>query len=299
MVETYLASDGLPIKQSPVYDYATDNGLRFYKDQYANRDPRMAATLVDSVKVQGAHTGYATTGIASWKFLPYEANGSDLIFNGSTNVTDAPVIRYGEVLLNYAEAAAELGQFTQSDADMTINLLRDRDIKKKNQGAVLPKLPPMTVAGEDVLANGVPIVDPERDPTVSPLLWEIRRERAVELIYEGFRRNDLMRWKKFEYLKTKEETGPTKLSLGAYVDLTTFAKRAEVEKAVKFYFPDPGNKDRGFIYTLYDANMRRDWQPGNSYYERQYLNAVPLDQMKLYKDLGYGLTQNPGWDTVD
>ena len=30
-------------------------------------------------------------------------------------------MRYGEVLLNYAEAVAELGQFTQADADKSIN----------------------------------------------------------------------------------------------------------------------------------------------------------------------------------
>jgi len=301
MFETYLAVDGLPIKQSLVYDYASDNGLRLYKEAYENRDPRLAATLVDTVKIQGAHTGYATTGIATWKFLPYDANGSELVFNGSTNVTDAPVIRYGEVLLNYAEAAAELGEFTQADADMTINKLRDRDIKKNNQGAVLPKLPPMTVAGDNVLANGIAIVDPERDPTVSPLLWEIRRERAVELIYEGFRKTDLKRWKKFEYLKSKEEGAPTNLGLGAYVDLSAFpaATKTAILKAVKFYYPDPANTNQGFVYTLYDANMRRDWQPGAPYYERQYLNAVPLDQMKLYQDLGYELSQNPGWDTID
>jgi hypothetical protein len=41
--------------------------------------------------------------------------------------------------------------------------------------------------------------------------------------------------------------------------------------------------------------MRRDWIPGDSYYERQYLNCVPLDQIKLYSDLGHMLTQNPGW----
>ena len=91
---------------------------------------------------------------------------------------------------------------------MTINKLRDRDIKKNNQGDVLEKLPPITVSGTDVLANGVMIDDPDRDPSVSPLLWEIRRERAVELIYEGFRQDDLRRWKKFEYLRTVEVDGP-------------------------------------------------------------------------------------------
>lgn len=141
----------------------------------------------------------------------------------------------------------------------------------------------MIVSGDNVSANGTMINDPEKDPSVSPLICDIRRERAVELIYEGFRQDDLRRWKKFGYLKSREETGPTKFGLGAYIDLTALpaGKRAGVEKAVKFCYPDPNNKNRGFIYTLYDANMRMNWQPGNPCYERQYLNAVPLDQMKL------------------
>jgi starch-binding outer membrane protein, SusD/RagB family len=298
MVETYLAADGLPIKQSPVYNYAADNGLRYYPAQFAGRDPRMAATLVDTIRIQGAHSAYSTTGFLSLKFLPYTANATDLIYNSSTNISDSPVMRYGEVLLNYAEAATELGQFTQADADKTINKLRNRNIKKNNAGAVLPKLPPMTVSGTSVLANGVEIVDPDRDPTVSPLLWEIRRERCVELIFEGFRKNDLKRWEKYDYLKTAETAGPTTLGKGAYVDLALFpsATRTKILAAVRFSYPDPvGEPLKAFIYNLYDANMRRDWIPGDSYYERQYLNCVPLDQIKLYSDLGHMLTQNPGW----
>lgn len=300
MVETYLATDGLPIKQSPVYNYAADNGLRLYPAQFANRDPRMAATLVDTVRIQGAHNAYSTTGFLCLKFLPYTANISDPIYLGSTNITDAPIIRYGEVLMNYAEAAAELGQFTQAEADKTINKLRARKIKKNNSGNDLPKLPAMTVTGNSVFANGIEINDPDRDPGVSPLLWEIRRERCIELMFEGFRRNDLKRWYKYDYLKTIESNGPTTLGKGAFVDLTKFpaAIKTKILAAVKFYYPDPNNKNQGFIYNLYDANMRRDWKPGDPYYERQYLNAIPLDQIKLYKDLGYELTQNPGWDTV-
>jgi len=301
MIETYLAADGLPIKQSPVYNYASDNGLRYYPQQFAERDPRMAATLVDSIRVNGAHSGYSTTGFLSLKFLPYTANATDLIYNSSTNISDAPVMRFGEVLLNYAEAAAELGQFTQEDADKTINTLRNRNIKKNNTGEVLAKLPPMTVSGTTVLANGVEIVDPDRDPTISPLLWEIRRERCVELMFEGFRKNDLKRWKKYEYLKTMETAGPTTLGKGAYIDLAWYPTsptdiRDKVIKAVRLYYPDPvGQPLKAFIYNLYELNMRRDWLPGDSYYERQYLNSVPLDQIKLYSDLGYTLTQNPGW----
>lgn len=298
MVETYLASDGLPIKQSPAYAYSTDNGLRYYPDQYKNRDPRMAATLVDSIRINQAHNAYSTTGFLCWKFLPYAANASDLVYQGSNNVTDAPIIRYGEVLLNYAEASAELGQFTQAEADKSINKLRNRSIKKNNVGNALAKLPPMTVSGNNVLANGVEINDPDRDPTVSSLIWEIRRERCVELMYEGFRKNDLKRWKKYEYLKTIETAGPTTLGKGAYVDLGKFpaATRTKIIAAVKFYYPNPTTAPlKGFIYNLYDANMRRDWKPGDPYHERQYLNSIPIDQIKLYTDLGYILAQNPGW----
>jgi hypothetical protein len=297
MVETYLSNDGLPIKQSPLYNYGSDNGLRFYPQQFSNRDPRMAATLVDTIRIQGAHTGYSTTGFLSLKFLPYTANPTDLIYNSSTNITDAPVIRFGEVLLNYAEATAELGTFTQADADLTINKLRNRNIKKNNIGSNLSKLPAMTISGSDVLANGVVINDPDRDPSVSPLIWEIRRERCVELMFEGFRKNDLKRWNKYEYLKTVETGSPTTLGKGAYIDLSKFpsATRTKVIAAVRFYYPIPGDTDHAFIYNLYDVNQRRNWIPADPYYERQYLNCVPLDQIKLFTDLGHTLTQNPGW----
>jgi hypothetical protein len=207
------------------------------------------------------------------------------------------VIRYAEVLLNYAEAAAELGQFTQADADKTINKLRNRSIKKNNIGTALPKLPPMTITNNEVYANGIKVVDPDMDPGVTQLIWEIRRERSVELIFEGFRKNDLKRWKKFEYLKTIETAGPTTLGKGAYVDLLKFpaATRTKIKAAVRFYYPNPADQNKGFIYNLYDANMRRDWQPTVPYYERQYLNCVPLDQITLYSDQGYVLSQNAGW----
>lgn len=298
MVNTYLSTDGLPIKQSPLYDYAADNGIRYPAAQFENRDPRMLATMVDSIRINQVHSAYSTTGFLSLKFLPVGANSVDPKYNSSTNSTDAPVMRYGEVLLNYAEAAAELGQFTQTDADKTINLLRDRNIKKNNEGPDMTKLPPMTVSGTTVFANGVEINDPDRDPTVNPLIWEIRRERCVELLGEGFRKADLRRWKKFEYLNTLETaSGPTTLGKGALVDLMAFsaADRQKIVKAVHFWLPVPGDSTKSFIYNLYDSNMRRDWVPGDSFYERQYLNSVPLDQIKLYSDMGFNLTQNSSW----
>src|SRR3982751_4516915 len=102
-----------------------------------------------------------------------------------TNLTDAPVFWLAEVYLNYAEAAAELGVITQTDLDNTINKLRDR-------------------AGVAHLTVDPGFSDPKKDPDVSSLIWEIRRERRIELMMDGFRFQDLMRWKKGDYMASNK-----------------------------------------------------------------------------------------------
>lgn len=325
MINSYLSSDGLPIKQSPIYDYAKDNNIRVYEEQAKDRDPRMIATFNDTTRISSFHTAPSTSGIVCWKFLPYNANDKDAEFISSTNTTDSPVLRYGEVLLNHAEAAYELGKLTQTVLDETINKLRDRDIKKNNTGNVYPKLPKMVISGNNITANGVVINDPDRDQDVDPILWEIRRERRVELIYENsLRKADLKRWKKYSYLVTDEtQLGEASLlGLGAYIDLDDLKARylkanpgkteddyKDVVKTLNLY--DPVAKElidqeakkyptftKAYLYPGNNKLTQRDWDENDSFYTRQYFNAVPIDQIKLYKDLGYTLTQNPGWDTV-
>lgn len=123
---------------------------------------------------QGFMTSYG--GYYVWK---YYNTTTPVNSAGSLNSTDFPLFRMGEVMVNYAEAAFELGKFSQQIADATINVLRDR-----------AHVAHMNVAQID--AN----FDPKRDQTVDPVLWEIRRERRVELMFEGFRNDDLRRWKK-------------------------------------------------------------------------------------------------------
>ncbi len=299
-LNTYLAADGLPIKQSPTYDYASDNNVRYYEDMYANRDPRLYATLNDKMRLQGINSSSATTGICVTKFVPYTFTHEDQ-YSADRNSTDAPLIRYGEVLLNYAEACAELGKFDQAAADKSINLLRNRNIKKDNKGDVLPKLPKMEVSGDVVKANGVVIDDPDRDPSVSPVLWEIRRERAVELFMEGFRRSDLKRWKKFSYITNNEIDGkPQEIVLGSFFDYTklTDAQKTELFKVVNQDILYSATPDSTFVAfnPIKGVKDRRDWVEGDIIYERQYFTSVPKDQIKLYKDNGVTLTQNPGWD---
>lgn len=313
MLNSYLAADGLPIKQSPLYNYSSS---KLYADAVQNRDPRLLASFADSIRISGVtkNIGYSTTGIACRKFLPYAADPANLIYMGSTAVTACPLLRYGEVLVSYAEIMAELGQFTQAVADASINKLRARSIKNNNQGNVLTKLPPMVVQGNNILANGVVVNDPDRDPDVPSIIWEIRRERAAELVFEGFRRADLKRWKKFKYLKTAETSGPTDISMGATFDFYRWGSpsdsptsdRGKNLKAIRnafktkgsLYVFTPGDSSRVATYNLFQSSSRRDWVEGDIYYERQYFSSIPLDQIKLYKDMGYTLTQNPGWDTI-
>ena len=300
MLNSYLCSDGFPIGQSPQYNYASDNNIRLYGSQIKNRDPRLLATYRDTVVVKGWAPGAATaTGISAWKYLPYAANDVENKYFGSMNITAAPLIRYSEVLLNYAEACYETGSFTKAVADATINMLRNRSIKVNNQGTALAKLPRMVITGTNVTVNGVAINDPARDVTVAPILWEIRRERQVELAMEGFRRSDLQRWAKFSYLKTKQVdvNHPTELAYGAifnYRDLPAATKksiRASNSKLFSFTL----DSSRVAVYNLYSSTYWRDWDDNSVTYTRNYFSSIPTNTIKFYTDNGKTLTQNPGW----
>jgi starch-binding outer membrane protein, SusD/RagB family len=145
--------------------------------QYANTLSSPTGKVVANV---ANYTGYYY-----WKLYNRLAltDGSNL---GSTN--DAPVFRLEEVMLNYAEAQYELGAFTQTIADQTINVLRQR--------ANPTSWPAMKMDVARIDAS----FDARRDVDVDPVLWEIRRERRVELFGDGFRFNDIKRWGKGNYM---------------------------------------------------------------------------------------------------
>ena len=158
----------------------------------------------------------------------------------------------------------------------------------------------MVLEGTNVTANGVIINDPDRDTDVPPILWEIRRERAVELSMEGQRRNDLQRWGKFSYLKTAQvdDAHPSELAYGAifdYRDLSSSVK-ASVRKSNPKLYSFNADSSLVAVYNLYNVKYRRDWKDDDVTYTRQYFQAVPLNTIKFYKDKGHTLTQNPGWD---
>ena len=185
--------------------------------------------------------------------------------NAVTNVADKPIFKIEEILLNYAEAKAELGEFTQEVADKTINKLRPRAQVANMQVAVI----------DDSF-------DPKRDKSVDPLLWEIRRERIIELMGEGFGFYDIRRWKKAEYFVNKPHYG-------------MWAKRSEIGKTGKIVnldtgYPDP-NASEGYIY-LFDDPVKS----GKGWLDKYYLYMVPSNEIALNKQL---LPNNPGWDIAE
>lgn len=273
-IESYLAADGLPIEISPLYQ--GDKGI---ENVMADRDPRIYETFVsDELRISGIHTNYSTTGYATHKFLNEEIK-DDPIGSSSLNPTDAPVIRYGEVLMNYIEAVAELATLggpavDQADLDKSINVLRSRP------GIDLPDL---QVIGGEPAVNGVVYDDPDRDPDVPALIWEIRRERRVELMMEGFRYDDLRRWKQLEQLDMSQYPDTNR---GAWVDKSDYPENADDIAGLVLT-----EGEEGYIIP---APTESTWRifPG----EKVYLYPLPLDQITLYREAGYELAQNPGWE---
>lgn len=275
-IDTYLMKDGLPISLSP--NYQGDKGI---ENVFANRDPRMSETFNPnelrpngSYNMNGDLMGVSTSGYATWKFLNESVkDGAGGLSN--TNYTHAPVMRLGEVMMIYAEAAAELGNISQADLDMSINRLRARP------GI---NVEPLQVIGGEPAVNGTVYDDPERDPTVPSLIWEIRRERRVELAMEGVRRDDLRRWKKYEYV---DHTVKPDINRGAWLVASEWEK-PNGESWLKDVTLEFG--DEGYIIPAPPSTLRTFND------DKFYLNPLPVNQITLYEDMGYELKQNPGWE---
>ena len=210
------------------------------------------------------------TGYYFWK----NYNNWDINYgNTNSNTSDVPIFKIEEVSLNYAEAMWELGRFDQAVANETINKLRDR-----------AEMATMVVAQID--DNW----DPDRDKggasgyandySVDPVLWEIRRERLIELFGEGFAFYDIKRWKKAHYFlnkqaygmwtsKTNEYSSNNGIFRGTFIDLNTGSPNT--------------NATEGYVYTM---SKPKGWK------EMYYLEQVPTKERLLNPNL----TQNPGYE---
>lgn len=254
-VDSFLCTDGLPISLSGMYEGGAD-----ISQTLANRDLRLVQSVEDELAYIGNpnEKGFtSSTGYIITKFNNPSLGASEIL--APNNPTDAPIFWLAEVMLNYAEAAAELGILDQNIVDATINMLRSR-------AGVAPMV---LVSLPD---------DPYRDTDVSPLLWEIRRERRSELILDGFREWDIRRWGKLSYLDPAVKPA---IFQGARV-----AKGADAPVA----FADGLSVDADGYILPYGVGVGRDVQ-----IPRDYLDAIPTGQITLYQLKGVEFPQNPGW----
>ena len=260
LVEDYLCKDGLPINLSPLYQ-----GDQTIEAVFINRDPRLRQTILHPgdygffrsdgrayPRITGMVGGsISTTGYHAIKYY----NPDD--FKSQTSESPCIILRFAEALLIYAEAQAELGVISQNDLDISINKLRDR--------VAMPHL----------------TLNPPMDPRyaadgISSLLVEIRRERRIELAVEGFRYDDLRRWKQGKKLEIK--------TLGLRWDNAANTRYAgnKIKTSI-----DPVT---GFQYI--DPYKGLDWETPVFNESRDYLWPIPLSILSENPNI----SQNPNWE---
>ncbi|GHT18447.1 hypothetical protein AGMMS4957_00780 [Bacteroidia bacterium] len=289
LVKAFICNDGEVYQNSSV----ANAGEFDIANLVQTRDPRFEASFLDRPTVKAAALLFTD------KFIDRAgANATPPIptkYTATNNVTDAPVIRYGEILLNWVEAKAELATVggsavTQGDIDKSINVLRDRPLDAEATGKGVVKTAPMSL-------TALPD-DPARDADVSALIWEIRRERRMELFMEPARLLDIKRWKKINYMKGTVKPDILK---GIWVnlpvempDLVAASKvgLTKVEKADGTVVTFDGTNAADMVGFYLPENV----QDRNDYTDRVYLSPIGKNQIDLYKSQGYTLKQTTGWE---
>lgn len=281
LVNSYLMTDGSPFTDQDEYET-----MGFYEEMQ-NRDPRLTQTTAgpdyktygsderEPVDLDITRTGYRVI-----KGLP--PKGPQWGSGGSYN--DVIIFRYAEALLIYAEAKAELGTLTQADLDISINKLRDRvDMPHLNMADANATPDPYQ---EDLYDN----VDQGANKGVT---LEIRRERRVEMVNEGLRWGDLMRWK--EGKKVEEPiTGIYFSDLGAH----DFNNDGNYDVYVHDG-DDSGAPDEVTAKININERPLTNGTSGNlqlfsggSFEEpKDYYYPIPKEDLELNENL----EQNPGW----
>lgn len=273
LVDNYLNADGTFIDP-------TNEKFKDFKETFEGRDPRLIQTVMN----EGAKFASATTATPmhleeytdekkntiSPPKLAGDGNtrsltgyhirlGIDTTFVSGNGETALPIIRYAEGLLAYAEAAAELEMWSDDIANKTLKALRER-------------------AGVKYLAPAKDANFTDFGYTLTPVLQEIRRERRSELALQGFRLDDLMRWKADKLIVGKR-------GKGAYVG----------DESILFKSYSPDNQKRIRERLTLDDNKWADPMAGTLpsgyqfHADRDYLLPIPPSELELNKKL----KQNP------
>jgi len=287
-INTYLNIDGTPFTNNPNYQ------TMVFKDEVKNRDKRLEQTIrmAPYKRLNGA-TIVAAPPVFSYTFtgyMPIKWSLDDTYYDTrDLNNNAVSIFRYAEVLLNYAEAQAELGVLTDADWAKTVGALRKR----------------AGITGG--LTTKPAVVDTYLQttyfPNISdPVILEIRRERGIELSLEGFRFYDLMRWKRGD-LMTMTWNGMYVPALNVPMDLNE-----DGTNDVLFYQGTPPAPIPNV--TLVNVSATVSGQPNSqrlsnntfgevtwlttitrTWAERNYYYPIPLSDITANPNL----VQNTGW----
>lgn len=276
-INTYLKTDGSRFTDAEGYDT-----IQFVRE-VAGRDPRLAQTI--------RSLGYKrSTGVAAPPNFGYTFTGYHILkfslddprLDGTAEASNAvPLIRFAEVLLNFAEAKAELKQFDTGTWAQTIGELRRR-----------------AGVGSQIPASPDSYLQQTYFPEITDAwLLEVRRERGIELVYEGFRYADLLRWKKGHLLEMQWK--------GIYVPGKNIPMDLDGNGTLDVSFVDaiPATKVPGVIYYVIDGNASRltggdkgwvTWRDDEKrvFDDKKYFRPIANDDILLNPNL----EQNPGWE---
>lgn len=303
IVNSYLMKDGSRFTDRPDYKTAT------YYQEMQNRDPRLTQTVIgpgymriNDDKLTSPSFEFSTTGYQIIKWVT-DASGDG--FQGSFN--DYIIFRYAEVLLNYAEAKAELGTLTQDDLNRSIKLIRDRVGMQNIDMAEANKNPDPYLMDEE--NGGYKNVKGAN----KGVILEIRRERTIELLLEGIRYSDLMRWKEGKVFEKPflgmyvpeltEGSGENRYIVldmndgeicdRGKVDICIYkGTKPKVKNIRKFYkLGEDIELTNGTSGNVLVHDIRKEPRSWNE--DRDYLYPIPTEERLLSNG---ALTQNPGWN---
>lgn len=279
IVDEYLLNNGTRFTDQPGYETQ-----RFFQETQG-RDPRLAQTIrtpgyTRIGSSQPLLPDFSST-ISGYQITKFVADTSQDGFEAGHQ--DIPIIRFAEVVLNFAEAKAELGTLSQSDLDISLNKLRNR-VGMPNLNLSSANANPDNYLQQKYLnVSG----------SNAGVILEIRRERRIELAVEGFRYDDLMRWKCGKLLE-QHFTGMYFPSLGAFdldnnatLDVEIFQTTATAAAPQKVQISGVLSLTNGtsgnFVPFLDRAKSFNE--------SRDYLYPIPLGDIQLNPNL----TQNPNW----
>ena len=302
IVNSYLMTNGDRFTDQPGYET-----MQYY-DEMQNRDPRLTQTVVgpgymriNSDAVSSPNFGASTTGYQITKWVT-DASGDGYL--GSSN--DYILFRAAEVYLNYAEAKAELGTLTQEDLEISIKKIRDRvSMPNIDMDAANANPDPYLCALESGYQN---VTGPNKG-----VILEIRRERTIELLLEGFRYYDIIRWKEGKVFEQPYKgmyfPGLTQGSGDNRYDVFdmndgTVGDKEKVDICI-YTGKKPSVKNIRKFYKLGDEFVLTDGDKGNIIChdiekeprqrreDRDYLYPIPTQERLLSNGT---LSQNPNWD---